>query len=174
MTLKIDVSRLRHRVGATERFKLTSDGGLLPPDIGFVEPPQIDIEVTNLGLVYKLEGTISAQLKANCGRCLDDVLLPLEVNFSEKLIDSNNISSIGEITQKELEEEYRLLNKDTIDMTETIVENIFNGLPVKILCKPDCLGLCAKCGGNLNNTNCDCIIEDMDPRLAILANFYKD
>ena len=28
--------------------------------------------------------------------------------------------------------------------------------PIRILCRPDCRGLCAKCGANLNSDKCDC------------------
>jgi uncharacterized protein len=35
-------------------------------------------------------------------------------------------------------------------------------------CKPDCKGLCAQCGQNLNEGQCDCDAEPIDPRLAPL------
>ena len=35
-------------------------------------------------------------------------------------------------------------------------EEIILGYPVKFLCKIDCLGLCPKCGQNLNEKKCDC------------------
>ena len=35
------------------------------------------------------------------------------------------------------------------------------------LCRPDCKGLCPKCGKDLNEGPCDCR-DDIDPRLAVL------
>ena len=45
------------------------------------------------------------------------------------------------------------------------------GLPLKPLCRPDCLGLCPRCGTNLNASNCACAEERTeDPRLRVLKN----
>ena len=37
----------------------------------------------------------------------------------------------------------------------------------KLLCKPDCKGLCCRCGANLNDGPCGCEPE-LDPRFAAL------
>lgn len=46
-------------------------------------------------------------------------------------------------------------------------EPIQKPMPTKMLCKPDCKGLCCKCGKNLNDGPCDCQ-KDVDPRLEAL------
>ena len=40
-------------------------------------------------------------------------------------------------------------------------------LPLRYLCKPDCKGLCCRCGKNLNDGPCGCQ-KEIDPRLAAL------
>jgi len=46
---------------------------------------------------------------------------------------------------------------------------MFNlALPSKPLCRPDCKGLCPRCGQNLNEGACRCGDESGDPRLAAL------
>jgi uncharacterized protein len=37
-------------------------------------------------------------------------------------------------------------------------------IPMRILCKEDCRGLCPKCGRNRNTNSCDCVEEAIDPR----------
>jgi uncharacterized protein len=42
-------------------------------------------------------------------------------------------------------------------------------LPVKTLCKPDCKGLCPRCGENRNSQACHCDEGPNDPRWEALA-----
>ena len=45
---------------------------------------------------------------------------------------------------------------DEVDFDEMVLENIRLNLPVRILCKEDCKGVCLMCGNNLNKGTCDC------------------
>ena len=40
-------------------------------------------------------------------------------------------------------------------------------MDAKMLCKPDCAGLCDGCGANLNHEKCNCK-KPVDPRWAVL------
>jgi uncharacterized protein len=44
-------------------------------------------------------------------------------------------------------------------------------LPVKPLCRENCLGLCPVCGRNRNLESCDCGTGGTDPRLSVLHAF---
>ena len=44
---------------------------------------------------------------------------------------------------------------------------------MRILCQPDCPGLCPQCGINLKLAKCACQVERGDPRLAVLAQLKK-
>ena len=57
---------------------------------------------------------------------------------------------------------------DSADLDEIIMTAYVLSMESKMLCRPDCLGLCDKCGANLNNGPCSCRSEG-DPRLAKLA-----
>ena len=62
-----------------------------------------------------------------------------------------------------------LENWKNSSISEIVRESILAALPMKILCRDDCRGLCLKCGQNLNRGQCDCDTTEIDPRLAILA-----
>jgi uncharacterized protein len=48
-------------------------------------------------------------------------------------------------------------------------------LPTQILCRPECAGLCAVCGANLNEAGPDHVHEQSpDPRWAKLAELKFD
>ena len=58
-------------------------------------------------------------------------------------------------------------------MDEFITEEVNLFLPSKILCKPDCKGLCYKCGKNLNLGDCGCK-KDVDPRMEALLQLLDE
>ncbi len=62
---------------------------------------------------------------------------------------------------------------ERIDLSQMIVEQIVLALPMKPLCKLDCLGLCPQCGANHNLSSCACVPEDIDPRWAPLSTLSK-
>jgi uncharacterized protein len=47
-------------------------------------------------------------------------------------------------------------------------------IPLKVLCKDDCKGLCPRCGINLNDTSCSCDTTDTDPRWAPLSKLKDE
>ena len=55
----------------------------------------------------------------------------------------------------------------------TIEDAFLLSRPIKLLCQPECMGLCSKCGKNLNLGKCDCNYDEIDPRLQKLKMFLK-
>jgi uncharacterized protein len=60
-----------------------------------------------------------------------------------------------------------------LDLLAPVEEEIMLEMPSRTLCKDDCLGLCQKCGKNLNEGDCNCDKKEVDPRLAILKTLLK-
>jgi len=81
-------------------------------------------------------GSLSTHVQLACSRCLDQFLY---------LIDNKQFSYDCEI-----------LDRDIIDLTEPIREDMIVGLPIRPLCREDCKGLCGQCGQNLNLGECGC------------------
>ncbi len=46
--------------------------------------------------------------------------------------------------------------KDVLEVDADIRENILLQFPMKVLCSPDCRGICPGCGKNLNREKCSC------------------
>lgn len=57
-----------------------------------------------------------------------------------------------------------------IDIRPLVADALSLSLSMKPLCRPDCKGLCPGCGCNLNEGQCTCIGQDIDPRLAGLGS----
>jgi uncharacterized protein len=76
-------------------------------------------------------------MRISCSRCLEE----FESDF-KKVIALN----------------YPVDKSDpVINLEPDIREEIIIDYPLKPLCKPDCKGLCPKCGRNLNEGNCSCV-----------------
>ena len=50
--------------------------------------------------------------------------------------------------------------------------NLVN-MPVKVLCKPGCKGICKQCGHNLNEGECGCDTFVPDPRMAAIKDIFN-
>jgi uncharacterized protein len=53
-------------------------------------------------------------------------------------------------------------------------EDFLLSIPISAVCRPDCRGLCPKCGKNWNEGPCDCEDDEIDPRWAGLADLFKE
>jgi uncharacterized protein len=47
-------------------------------------------------------------------------------------------------------------------------------MPFSPVCRPDCKGLCERCGGDRNLDECSCAPVDIDPRWDVLGSITFD
>ena len=164
--MKLNVSRLRKEPGAEESFQFTlaklDDMG----EIRIVKPVRVEGKVVNTGNLLRLTGHVSTTVAASCGRCLDDVELPLEVELNEQYCHESAWNDTGGGTDGK--NEIIQFREEWLDLALPVKENILLHLPMRILCGPGCPGLCPYCGQNLKQGKCECREAGIDPRLAVL------
>lgn len=135
-----------------------------------VKPVDVAASVLKLGSGLRVQLTFSTRVAVPCSRCLEETSLAIQAQFSYLyFLRSEKISS---------EEDFQvLLDSDrwpeSLDLAPQIWESFILSLPPKVLCSPDCKGLCPNCGQNLNAGRCSCKEEEEDPRLAVLK-LYKE
>ena len=129
------------------------------PELGLADWLEAEGQATNLGEDgVRVELQVSATLRRSCARCLQDVDLAVRAEAEETYHESG---------------EGPLITADTIDLEPIIQEAIVLAEPMRVLCKPDCRGLCPRCGKDLNEGPCECTDDDQDPRLAPLAKLLR-
>ena len=104
-----------------------------------------------------------------CARCL----APVDGVFS--LDFERTVATEGMLTEEklsELDDEYVVLNGSELDVDLALKEELFLGFPTRLLCNEECLGLCPKCGKPKRDGDCGCVLKEIDPRLAVLKNFF--
>lgn len=118
--------------------------------------------------VLTIEGNVFLTIRMSCDRCLTDVLHTFDFSFTR------------EVDMKETEEE-RMKNLDEqpyiegfqLNVDALIESELFLHMPMKVLCKEDCKGICNRCGANLNRETCSCDDEPKDPRMAAILDIFK-
>lgn len=125
--------------------------------IGLEKPVIAALTVCKDQTGYVLDGCVSGSLYVKCGRCLEPYVHELKPDFRLEV----SFSSPPAFDNKDvelLEEDFIAAagDEDKVDLQELIMEQILLSLPIKLLCREECLGLCSECGMNLNRKKCDC------------------
>ena len=129
------------------------------------EPVAASGVVRNTAGVLVMTGAITTTIHGVCDRCATD--FDQQVNFPIDVV------LVTELSNEENEDEWVFpLEGDNADL-EDIVRTVFVlNFGSKLLCKPDCKGLCCGCGKNLNNESCTCQ-KEIDPRFAALKQLLE-
>jgi len=125
---------------------------------------EVDLEKTPTQLA--LTARLATEGRFSCDRCADE--------FTQRLAASYRMHYLWN------EEEAALLDPSevqivsaslaVIDLTEDVRQTLVLAVPLKLLCKSTCKGLCPRCGTNLNQGNCTCSDEPGDGRWEALRS----
>jgi uncharacterized protein len=134
--VKIEASRIPDEGMVLEEKISPRDLDLDTEIIRFEGPIWARAEVSRITNAVTVHLSLQAKAQCTCSRCLNDFDADLN-----KSIDLNY--SVDRLTP-------------TIDLNPEIREELILDYPIKPLCKANCLGLCLKCGKNLNEAKCNC------------------
>lgn len=141
-------------------------------EVRFPAPFVGQLEAVNTGDAIVVDVKLKGNAEVSCARCLTRLTLPLDVRVSEEF--RRGTPPPGQPPGEQVEEDgnvFTYFEGDQINLDEMIRQNILLELPTAPLCSPDCKGLCASCGKNLNEGACDCAPAELDPRLRLLKDF---
>ena len=129
------------------------------------EPVLASGTVRNTAGVLMMTGEISTTIHGTCDRCASDfdreVRLPIDVVL------------VTEMANEENEDEWVFpLEGDSADLDDIVRTVFVLNLDSKLLCMPECKGLCCGCGRNLNTDRCTCQ-KEIDPRFAALKQLLE-
>jgi uncharacterized protein len=149
LTQKLDLARLQLGAGEGRRLVLTAE--VEPLSLGsesYAAAPgavAITLDVSRmLGGGYALRLRFAAALAGPCMRCLKEAAPVVEV-------DAREVDRPGE--GEELDSPY--VRDEVLDLAAWAHDAFALAAPVKVLCRPDCLGLCPTCAADLNEVGAD-------------------
>lgn len=125
-------------------------------------PVRLDISrMTGGGWALRLR--FSAALRGPCMRCLERAA-------PEIAVDAREVDQPGE--GEELKSPY--VDGEELDLRRWAHDAFALALPAQVLCRPDCAGLCPRCGINLNDEPDHAHERERDPRWAKLGELKLD
>ncbi len=132
-----------------------------------LSPLQISGEVRRIEGGYALEAELVYSGELECSRCLAPYAFEEDEVFSLVLYPRAGASSEEvELASKDLDILYYA--DPVVPLAPIAEERVQMALPMKPLCKPDCLGLCPTCGSDRNLGACACAPDTIDPRWEAL------
>ena len=133
----------------------------------------LDLDVRKDGGKIRLAGRLDAALELGCCRCLGSFPWVVGVDVDLLYLPASDNTGAGEVRIEESDLHTAYYRDDQIDLGQLMEEQFQLALPMKPLCRTDCRGLCAVCGGNRNTTACQCVARWDDPRLAVLKDLLS-
>lgn len=126
---------------------------------------EVVVRIQESGEEYFCQGTVNATVNIECSRCLN--------GFDKEIDSSLDFIACAESLHAKVDEKDVLDTEDyayftggdiQADITDVLRQAIILSLSLKPLCSDDCQGLCSQCGVNLNEQQCSCKTEKIDPR----------
>ena len=99
---------------------------------------------------------------------MEPVEVPLAAEFDLIFRPSEADAEAPERSITAPETEIGYYQGDSLLLEDVLREQVLLSLPVRTLCKPDCKGLCPRCGQNRNSQPCHCDEGPSDPRWEAL------
>jgi uncharacterized protein len=101
-------------------------------------------------------------MRLRCARCLREFERDFDVRMDELYA-----------REPGPEDDYTLAEDLMLDPEPMVRDAVVLQMPFAPVCRPDCLGLCERCGGDRNLGECTCAPE-VDPRWAGLEVLLDD
>jgi uncharacterized protein len=150
----LDLAGLRLSPGEGRRLELEVelDPLVLGSERYAPEPRRVpvDLDVSRmLGGGYALRLSFATDVAGPCMRCLAEAAPRVAVEARE--VDMP--AAAGDEEGAELESPY--VHEDTLDLRAWAHDALALSMPLKVLCREDCRGLCPVCAANLNEAGDD-------------------
>jgi uncharacterized protein len=161
MPITLDVRDLLGSVGAARDVRVRERVGGLATELASV-PEERDI-IGSLRLESIVEGlfatgTLEGSMQLVCARCLATMASPFILEVRELFAPG----ATGE-------DDAYPVSDGAVDLEPLVRDVVLLAMPFAPLCRPGCLGLCERCGGDRNLNECACAVEP-DPRWAALEH----
>ncbi|MBP5599763.1 MAG: DUF177 domain-containing protein [Lachnospiraceae bacterium] len=138
-------------------------------ELPILEKDNLNLHIENVGggkLVLK--GDMKVVIESPCDRCLKPVKVTVPMSFDYSVVKPDGFHEEDEDDDLQDFMEGYELNSETLINNELIMS-----LPMKVLCKETCKGLCPVCGKNLNDGECGCDTFVPDPRMAAISDIFN-
>jgi uncharacterized protein len=115
----------------------------------------------------RIKGHVAIELEALCDRCLEPARIPVESDFD--LFYRPEESAASEEHEIDAgEAEIAFYEGGGIELEDVLREYVLLALPMQVICREGCKGICPVCGADRNLADCGCQLKAVDDRWAAL------
>ena len=137
LRILINVAQLLKEPAGTSQSHDIS--GIIGEEVeGFVEGKAKVIRISRGVLV---QCKLNAEVKLICSRCLDTFFCPVSFTAEEEFLPIADVADDLAISSPEQSEDFTIDDKNILDLGELIRQYVLLNLPMKPLCRPECLGI---------------------------------
>lgn len=135
-----------------------------------LEKPPICLTFSNIGKGKALvEGQAGIRVAMNCDRCLKSVEEEMMLRFSREV---HAPDAVPEQAEEDGSDDQSFMDGYQMNVEDLLNNEIIINWPSKVLCRPDCKGICIQCGKDLNTGACECDTFVPDPRMAVIKDIF--
>jgi uncharacterized protein len=137
--------------------------------ITFEDGLDVGLEVQQAGADVVVRGHARGTAALACRRCTVSVTHELDEDLT--FVYRSGIDAV----EAEAEEVYVLPPRgQEVDLAPALLEHVQLAVPRYVVCNEACRGFCPRCGTDLNQASCDCVVEEEDPRWAALRRLRPE
>ena len=168
--MRIELVNLEHGRADFAHVYQPDELGRFDERVQIVAPVDVTGKVRLAGPEVFVNGHIETRAQVECDRCLQHIETPVHADFDLQYIPGTEYESGGAAELTEDEMSVAVFDGEAIDVDEIVKEQVLLAVPTRMLCRPDCKGICPDCGIDKNTGDCACATDDVDPRWAALKN----
>ena len=169
--MEIQVAQISEDEGLDIHHLYPEGEPVLGEDARLVGHTKVDVQATRAAEKVQLVGSVTATVAFECDRCLSSLAAKVEQSFDLLYLPPLGMGDEHELHDDDLS--IAFYQGQAIDLDDLVREQVELTLPMARLCGEACRGLCAECGANLNEGQCACAAEAIDPRWAALNDLTK-
>jgi len=143
-------------------------------DFRQVDPLDVRVTAEVVEGQIRISGELRTRLESVCARCLEPVIEEVSREFDLYYRPLQSMAREEEARLKLDDTEIAFFEGDGLFLADVLAEQVLLAIPIKVICRSDCRGLCPHCGANLNTDDCRCEAHGADPRMAPLARLKQD
>lgn len=122
----------------------------------------------------RIQGRMSSELIAECDRCLKSFQFPIDAPIDLFYRPATDLEGAeGEIEIDEGEAQIAFYEGKGIELKQVVAEQVLLMLPMQLICRHDCKGICGVCGANRNEESCDCRVAPTNDQWGELKNLVN-
>ncbi len=118
-------------------------------------------------------GELSTVVELTCARCLEPAVQKVAKTFDLLYRPQGADAGRSELSVTAAEAEIGYYQGDGLLLEDVLREQVLLDLPLKVICREDCKGLCPHCGSNMNYEQCSCREPLEDLRWSALKDLRE-